>query len=120
MSVAAPEFKPKDHLFVHLTLRIPRYGNPRYYSTFHDESLNLCVARIANVCHRHVWEESIFNRLRLLPIVEKSSAWAADDEEGGEDDEEEENEEEEGMQGRDVEEEEREDEGGGTMRNGGY
>eukprot|EP00959_Pyramimonas_sp_CCMP1952_P437449 9158986-Pyramimonas_sp.AAC.1 len=30
--------QPKSHQFVHLTLAIGVKGNPKYYSTFHDET----------------------------------------------------------------------------------
>ena len=67
---------PKHHLMVHLTLRIPTRGNPRFYSTFLDESLNAALAKIAGASHRTTWETSIFSRVRLLPHVQPHSAFA--------------------------------------------
>jgi hypothetical protein len=32
------DFLPKSHMFVHLTQRAARYGNPRMYSCFCDET----------------------------------------------------------------------------------
>jgi len=68
---------PKSHMFAHLTLRIPHWGNPRFYSTFLDESLNLTLAVVAAASHRLTWERSIFDRMRLLPHLERNGAWAA-------------------------------------------
>eukprot|EP00959_Pyramimonas_sp_CCMP1952_P430694 9020002-Pyramimonas_sp.AAC.1 len=74
--VASPK-APKSHMFAHLTLRIPHWGNPRFYSTFLDESLNLTLAVVASASHRLTWERSIFDRMRLLPHIERDGAWAA-------------------------------------------
>eukprot|EP00959_Pyramimonas_sp_CCMP1952_P345032 7226119-Pyramimonas_sp.AAC.1 len=59
-----------------MTLRIPFCGNPRWYSTFLDESLNLVLAGVAAASHKATWERSIFDRMRLLPIVSKGHALA--------------------------------------------
>eukprot|EP00959_Pyramimonas_sp_CCMP1952_P431213 9031259-Pyramimonas_sp.AAC.1 len=64
--------QPKSHQFVHMTLSIGVKGNPRFYNTFHDESLNLILAGIASVSHRATWERTIFQRVQLLPIVQIS------------------------------------------------
>ena len=77
MSEAQQLFQPKSHMLVHLTRRIPQMGNPRCYSCFADESLNLVVAGLASVAHRACWEISIFARVRLLPLVQTNSAWAS-------------------------------------------
>eukprot|EP00959_Pyramimonas_sp_CCMP1952_P404396 8474233-Pyramimonas_sp.AAC.2 len=77
MDQSEQEFLPKSHLFVHLTARIPEYGNPRLYSTFLDEGLNLILAGVASASHRCTFERSIFERIRLLPYVQETSAWAA-------------------------------------------
>ena len=69
-------YLPKAHMWVHMTLKIPACGNPRSYSTFHDESLNLVLAGIAASAHRSTWERTIFQRLRLLPLVDSQSAFA--------------------------------------------
>ena len=60
---------PKFHMWVHMTCNIPLHGNPVFYSTSVDETLNFCIARMAAVSHRSTWEESIFLRCRLLPML---------------------------------------------------
>jgi hypothetical protein len=67
---------PKGHLFVHVTKRVRRCGNPRFYSTFWDEGLNLTLANVASSSHRNNWHETVFTRVRLLPHVSKKSAFA--------------------------------------------
>ena len=62
---------PKHHMWVHLSLRA-EVENPRYYSTFLDESLNSVLATAAQTAHRDNWERTIFGRIRLLPVVASS------------------------------------------------
>jgi hypothetical protein len=71
------DFLPKSHMFVHLAQRAARYGNPRMYSCFCDETLNLVIAGMAASSHRLTWEKGIFQRVRLLPTVQKDSSLAA-------------------------------------------
>jgi hypothetical protein len=71
------ELLPKAHMFVHLTQRAVRCGNPRMYSVFKDETLNLVIAKMAAKSHRARWEVGIFQRARLLPCVQKDSSWAS-------------------------------------------
>ena len=49
---AGGDLKPKHHLMVHLWQQTCRHGNPRFYSTYRDESLNGVIARIAKSTHR--------------------------------------------------------------------
>eukprot|EP00959_Pyramimonas_sp_CCMP1952_P238226 4978226-Pyramimonas_sp.AAC.1 len=58
MELAEEEFAPKMHVWIHMTLMIPRCGNPRMYSTFVDESLNAVLAGIAACAHRATWHRS--------------------------------------------------------------
>ena len=44
--------RPKHHLMLHCLRRSGFLGNPRYYTTYRDESLNGVVARIARSTHR--------------------------------------------------------------------
>lgn len=76
MEEAGVRHLPKSHMFIHVTQRIPEQGNPRFYSTFLDESLNLVIANMAAASHRSTWEVSVFQRARLLPLVTKNSAFA--------------------------------------------
>jgi hypothetical protein len=43
---------PKFHMFAHASQRAYTHGNPRFYSTFVDESLNLLLRTIAAFAHR--------------------------------------------------------------------
>ena len=63
---------PKHHLFVHLTQRIPWQGNPRFYSTFLDETLNAVVSYVANASMFAVeqWEERVMERIRLQGVLQ--------------------------------------------------
>eukprot|EP00959_Pyramimonas_sp_CCMP1952_P416758 8731419-Pyramimonas_sp.AAC.1 len=76
MEDAGNEHLPKCHMFVHVTQKIHVQGNPRYYSTFLDESLNLVIANMAAASHKQNWELSIMQRARLLPIVSENAAFA--------------------------------------------
>ncbi len=67
---------PKGHLFVHVSKRVRRCGNPRMYSTFWDEGLNLSIATMASSSYRSNWHDAIFTRARLLPHVQKNSVFA--------------------------------------------
>ncbi len=77
MGSTGHRFLPKAHMFVHMTQRCVTHGNPRHYSTFVDESLNLTLASIASNSHRSTWERGIFQRVRLLPTVSENSYFAA-------------------------------------------
>eukprot|EP00959_Pyramimonas_sp_CCMP1952_P415681 8709658-Pyramimonas_sp.AAC.1 len=53
---------PKHHLFRHLAAHICRKGNPRYYNTYWDESINGVIAKIANTTHRARFERMVFRK----------------------------------------------------------
>ena len=57
---------PKHHLFKHMTRRIARNGNPRYYSTYFDEGLNKVLVGIASSCYRHTFERRLFAKFRWV------------------------------------------------------
>ena len=57
---------PKHHLVVHGLLRISFQGNPRGYTTYHDEHLNGIIARIAHSSHRATFAETVFRKFALL------------------------------------------------------
>ncbi len=77
MNQMSGDFMPKAHMFLHLTRRCVFQGNARMYSCFVDEKLNLALAGIASASHRSTWEVSIFQRIRLLPLVQPNCAFAA-------------------------------------------
>ena len=64
-------FVPKHHMFAHMTQRIVKQGNPKFYSTFLDESLNAVISYIAGSVHRKHWEKRVFQRLRLQVRMDK-------------------------------------------------
>ena len=47
---------PKHHMWVHLTFSAGRMGNPRFYWTFLDESLNGKLKKILRRCHQAAFE----------------------------------------------------------------
>eukprot|EP00959_Pyramimonas_sp_CCMP1952_P099548 2081175-Pyramimonas_sp.AAC.1 len=68
MSRVRARFVPKHHLWAHLVQCAAANGNPRFYSTFLDETLNGVVATMAKAGHSKTWERSIFTRLQLVPL----------------------------------------------------
>ena len=56
---------PKHHGFVHLTRNIIFSGNPRYTSTYEDESENGIIAGIAERVHRSTFVKCTFERLEV-------------------------------------------------------
>ena len=57
---------PKHHLLIHAIQRVDRLGNPRFYHTFRDESLNSVIAKIAASCHRNNFSEAVFRKWNIL------------------------------------------------------
>jgi hypothetical protein len=76
MQSTGNRFQPKAHMWVHMTQKCVSQGNPREYSCFLDESLNLVLAGMAASSHRSQWERGIFLRARLLPTVCKDAPFA--------------------------------------------
>ncbi len=76
MEFTGQRFQPKAHMFVHMTQKCVVQGNPRAYSCFLDESLNLVLAGMAASSHRCQWEQGLFLRARLLPTICKSTPFA--------------------------------------------
>ncbi len=63
---------PKFHLMLHMICRVAGNGNPRFYSTYKDESLNGVIARIARSCHRRFWEFNVHRKFNFMMHVEAS------------------------------------------------
>eukprot|EP00959_Pyramimonas_sp_CCMP1952_P074958 1566455-Pyramimonas_sp.AAC.1 len=57
---------PKHHLFRHLAAQICRKGNPRYYNTYWDETVNGVIKQIASSCHRARFERMVFRKCGYL------------------------------------------------------
>ena len=52
------------YLAVHLALNAKVKGNPRFYTTYLDESLNQVFIRIAASCHRMTFERRVFAKYK--------------------------------------------------------
>ena len=63
---AGVQVLPKHHLFAHVLLKTRLYGNPKYYATFLDESLNRQLASVARSAYAAVWERRIFWSMDLI------------------------------------------------------
>ena len=57
---------PKWHLMLHIASRARRDGNPAWYATFLDESLNGNLAAMAKGCHRRTWHTSLLAAFRWV------------------------------------------------------
>ena len=57
---------PKHHLMIHCIQRISMFGNPRYYHTFRDESLNCVIAKSARSCHRRNFAANVHLKWDIL------------------------------------------------------
>ena len=57
---------PKHHLMVHMMVFSQLHGNPIYYHTYKDESLNGVVARIAKHCHRWTFHITVHKRFSAM------------------------------------------------------
>ena len=63
---AGIKFIPKHHFYAEMSLRARRLGNPKSYSCFLDEGLNLILRNVAASCHRTRQEDRRFLRFNLL------------------------------------------------------
>ena len=66
---AGGEVTPKVHLMYHLILESERKGNPKFYQTYHDETMNGIVAKIAASCHRLTWARSIMRKFYIRSCI---------------------------------------------------
>ena len=58
--------KPKHHIWVHLTVGARALGNPRFYWTFLDESLNGVLKIVMRRCHQRAFERRVLGKAWLL------------------------------------------------------
>ena len=56
----------KLHLMFHLIIDARYKGNPRFYSTYKDESFNGVLAKIARATHRLDWYQGIFKKVSVF------------------------------------------------------
>ena len=50
---------------IHMSMGARVKGNPRFYTTYLDESLNKVFIAIAKQCHRRTFERRLFARYKL-------------------------------------------------------
>lgn len=60
---------PKSHQMYHMLYESKMNGNPSFYHSYANETLNGRIARIARTCHRKTWTESVFRKLHLMNCV---------------------------------------------------
>jgi hypothetical protein len=63
-------FVPKCHFFAHLCHRTVLHGNPKMYSTFLDESLNLLLRNLAARAHRRTHAGRVLRMMNLVGELE--------------------------------------------------
>ena len=52
-------YKPKDHMLMELSLRLARFGSPKLYGCWTDESLNRLLRDVAGGAHSTVHERRV-------------------------------------------------------------
>ncbi|CAE7222610.1 unnamed protein product [Symbiodinium sp. CCMP2592] len=57
---------PKCHMMYHMIQRALLKGNPRFYSTYIDESLNGAIARVCRSVHRRGWALAVYRKLSMF------------------------------------------------------
>ena len=65
---------PKHHYMIHLIIGIGKHGNPRFYWTYRDESLNGIVTKLAKSCHRMTFMSSTHDKFKWLDVLDLCSA----------------------------------------------
>ena len=61
---AGVPYIPKSHMMLHLGHSACDQGNPYYYHTFVDESLNGSIAKLAATCHRMTFYKRVLEGFR--------------------------------------------------------
>ena len=57
---------PKHHQFLHALDRIKTLGNPKFYSTYFDETVNQWLARLAKRAHRCTFAGTVYIRFKKM------------------------------------------------------
>ena len=57
---------PKHHLWIHLSSEAETKGNPRFYDTFVDESINKTLKNARKGAHQCTFEQTVMTRMRKL------------------------------------------------------
>ena len=61
---------PKHHLLWECAAGMHRNGNPRFYSTYADESFNGVIKRVAQTVHPRYFSERVLCKQRVLRICD--------------------------------------------------
>ena len=57
---------PKHHLCLHMFLSMATKGNPKYYHTYRDETLNGLIAKLCAAAHRFAFHTEVHRRFANL------------------------------------------------------
>ena len=57
---------PKHHLCLHLFISMATKGNPKYFHTYRDETLNGLIAKLCAAVHRFVFHTEVHRRFANL------------------------------------------------------
>ena len=66
------DLKPKHHQLVHMLQKCNRHGNPRFYQTYRDESLNGLIAKIAASCHFNSFQSVVHFKFAIMQKLNMS------------------------------------------------
>ena len=61
-------FIPKHHIWLHATRRVGLLGNPKYSSTYRDESNNHGIAKISHSTHRTTFAMSVYRKAKRAKL----------------------------------------------------
>ena len=74
---AGGDMMPKHHLVVHMVKQAAIVGNPRFRTTYRNESLNGTVAVLSRSVHRSVFVLSCLHKFKLLKIYAPSRVFGS-------------------------------------------
>ena len=63
---AGGKLTPKFHLMIHLIQQCGVRGNPRFYPTYRDESINGVIAKLARSSHRSTFADTVHAKFGVL------------------------------------------------------
>eukprot|EP00959_Pyramimonas_sp_CCMP1952_P474486 9503561-Pyramimonas_sp.AAC.1 len=64
---------PKHHMMLHMAGEAQYKGNPKYYATWMDETINRFISNAAASCHRRTLERKSLQKSGML--LERGSAY---------------------------------------------
>ena len=57
---------PKNHMLFHMICKAHEQGNPKFYSSFEDESLNKLLKTTCRYCSQAQFERGVLHRMRYM------------------------------------------------------